>query len=86
MSSIIAIGFLLAVFVVLMAVVFYGLSSRAAGPTNYELYSRDFVTESESLKQKREEAKLRMKQWGRVALLDGGEFSRENKVLPKWTT
>lgn len=45
-------------------------------------YKRDFVGESEALVERREAAKERMKEWGRKSLLDGGEYTRRNTVLP----
>lgn len=42
-----------------------------------------FKQEAETLQQKREDAKRRMKEIGRKSLIEGGEFNLNNKVLNK---
>lgn len=46
-----------------------------------EISDIGFKQESPNVAILREEAKRKMRSWGRKSLLEGGEFSRNNKVL-----
>lgn len=41
------------------------------------------IKEHPNVEKLRKEAKAKMEQWGRKSLLDGGEFSLNNKVLKR---